>query len=375
MREIYLDYQSATPPLKSSLQEGLLCQQRYFGSPFSSHNKGQEALPLERRYTQSILSSLGANPSDHFYPFMSSTDAIDHLLLSYYLEEIKESGRHHLLALCTQDSFLSSPLKKMEALGCHIKRLPVDRHGQLTEQVLRDALSPRTALVSFSLADSATGMLQPIDMIARICQQENIPLHLDVSTALGKIPISFTDWGLTFLTFEGSLAFSPKGTAGLLIRDKALPLLQVHPSLPTLASLAKALEEVISKMESVQLETASLLLTLEEGILRSYPQAQVLFPHSGRLPHVTTIAFPGIHSDALLFLLNQKKVYASSGGGAWQRLAHLLPLCGIDPVVAHTAITFSLSFETTQEEIDIALQAIKECIETLLPLSCGGYPS
>ncbi|MEN9344177.1 MAG: putative cysteine desulfurase [Chlamydiota bacterium] len=369
MGEIYFDYHTATPPSKKALSAMQNSFESAWGSPLSPHSKGQELLPLMSRYTQTILSSMGALPSDTFSFFSTTLDAIEHLYFSFYLEKIQESGKNHILTLHTQESFFSSPLKKMEMLGCQIKRLPVNRFGQLELSTLNSAISPRTSLLSLSLADNATGMIQPIEQIAALCKEKGVFLHIDVSSAIGKIPILFEEWGADFITFDGSLSFAPRGTAGLITQGKKLPTIHTPVSVPMMAALATALQEVISHMDTVQLDTAQLICQLEQGIIEKYREAKVLFPSENRLPNITTIAFPKIHSDALLFLLNRKKMFASFGGSLSQRLSHHLALCGFDAEVSQTALSFALSFQTTQKDVEEAIAIIDTCLKTLLPLT------
>jgi len=99
---------------------------------------------------------------------------------------------------------------------------------------------------------------------------------------------------------------------------------------------------------------------LERGIIEGFPDAFVFFNDQERLPNVTAIAFPGVANESLLFCLNRLGVYACIGGGTFQQLGILLEASGVDPVIAHTAVSFSLSRQTTELEIDKAVSIIVE---------------
>lgn len=363
MGEIYLDSHRATPPLKTSVQQMALCVEKYWRGGSEEEERVSVA-------TVQILSFFGASAADRFHLFSSCAEAIEHLLLSYYLDSIRLSGKNHLLTLNTQEASTALAFKKMQELGCHVKLLEVSERGLLSAQTLQAALNPRVALFSFSLADLLTGMIQPIEEIVRVCHEAGVAVHVDVSGAVGKIPIAFEEWGVDFLTFDGSLCFAPGAVAGLIVKaDAPFKMPRARVAVAGIASLLEALREVMAKMQNVQLDTAFLSSKLESALIAQVPRAQALFGRAHRLPNVVTLAFPGIHSQALLFLLEQKKVYASIGGGSCQRLSHLLLSLGVDPLLAHSAISFALSFQTTAEQIDQAIAAIVDSVNSLSPLS------
>ena len=373
MKEIYLDNHSATRPLPASIEAWLPFLQRYFGSTTSSHQKGAELFAPLHEHTELLLASLGAHPSDRFYFFASHADAIEHLFFSYYLEQIRHSGKNHILTTNNEEAVILMSLKKLEELGCHGKTLPVNEEGKLTPALLKEAIKPRSSLLSLAWASGLTGVVQPIEELAQICKEKQIALHVDASYVIGKWPCFFHESGIDFLTFDGSFLHAPKGTAGLIIRDKtplSAPLSAMTGiSVGGIASLAKSIEIVQQKMDGMQLETARLRDLLEKGIVKGFPQAQILFKQQLRLPNCTAIAFPGVVSDALLFLLNRKKIYASLGGGHCQKLSHLLIASHVDPCLAQCALSFSLSFETTKEEIEQVIEAVVSSARHLSRLS------
>lgn len=373
MGEIYLDNHSATRPLPASIDALLGFLHRQWGSTTSPHQKGQELFDPLQTHVETLLISLGAHASDRFYFFASHADAIEHLFFSYYLEQIRHSGKNHILTTGIEEAAILMSLKRLEELGCHGKMLPVDKKGQLTSSVLKEAINPRSSLLSLAWASGLTGVVQPIEELAKVCKEKQIALHVDASYVIGKWPISFHESGIDFMTFDGSFLHAPKGTAGLLIRDKtplSAPLSSTTGmSVGGIAALATALETVQQKMDEMQLETTRLRDLFEQRILSGFPQAQILFKQSSRLPNCTTIAFPGVVSDALLFLLNRKKLYASLGGGHCQKLSHLLIASHVDPVLAQCALSFSLSFETTQEEVKQAADLIIAAAHQLSRLS------
>ncbi len=136
-----------------------------------------------------------------------------------------------------------------------------------------------------------------------------------------------------------------------------------------MAALAAAIQEGSQMFDHVCLETARLRDKLEKGILGGIGDATVFFQHVDRLPNCTAIAFPGVMGDALLYFLHRRGVYASIGGGHCQKLSHVLIASGVDPQLAQCALSFSLSFETTEEQIDEAIAIIVDSVWKLKGLS------
>lgn len=371
--KVYLDHHTATRPVASCIEAMLPFFREYWGSTTAPHQIGQELCVGLNRSIDSILNTLGAKKEDRFYFFPSSADAIHHLYQSHYFDSIRQTGKNHIVTTNIEEASVLMSLKRLEELGCRSKVLSVNSQGQLTKNILEEALRPRTSLVSVSWTNGLTGVIHPIADLADCCSAKDVRLHVDASYVIGKQYFRFEDLNVDFLTFDGSVLHAPKGTAGILVKEKTAfssPISSMM-GIPVgaVASLAKGLEEVQQVIDYVCLETARLRDKLEEGIQKGFPEAQVLFQQAERLPNCSAIAFPGVASEALLFLLNRRGIYASLGGGHSQKLSHVLAASGIDPILAQSALSFSLSFETKEEEIDEAIKIIIDCAHKLKNLS------
>ena len=372
--KVYLDHHTVTRPSSASIEAMLPFLKEHWGSTTAPHQMGQELFPSLNKGIEGILDACGAKPEDRFYFFSSNADAVSHLFLSHYFDSIRHTGKNHILTTNIEEAPVLMSLKRLEEVGCAGKILSVNGQGQLTKEVLEEALRPRTSLVSLSWANGLTGVIHPIADLAAACRANDVRLHVDASYVIGKHYFRFEDLPIDFLTFDGSLLHAPKGTGGMLIKEKTLfsPPLSSVTGMPVggIASLAHALQEGANLFDHVCLETARLRDKLEAGILKGLPDAQVVFQKAERLPNCSAIVFPGVVSDALLFLLHRKGVYASLGGGQCQKLSHILIASGIDETLSQCALSFSLSFETTEEEIDYAIKTIVECAQKLKELSC-----
>ena len=224
-------------------------------------------------------------------------------------------------------------------------------------------------MLSIALSSPLTGVIQPIADLARICKEKEILLHVDVSCALGKIFFSFEDFGIDFLTFEGTLFNAPKGTGGIIVRQglSLSPFIHGNPpfNVPFFTALSAAMKDKDGKLDYFCTEIARLRQKFEETIKEEIPEAVVFFQDADRLPNTSVIAFPKIASELLAFHLQRKGVFASFGGGMNQHLSSVLRTCGISADLALCALSFALSHETTEEEIDRTLSILIETIQEL----------
>lgn len=371
--KIYLDHHTATRPLSSCIEAMLPFFREHWGSSTAPHQMGQELLSVLHRSSERVLKLLGAKAADRFYFFSSSAEAIFHLYQSHYFDDVRHTGKNHIMTTHIEEAASLISLKRLEELGCAGKMLPVNAQGQLTKEVLGEALRPRTSLVSISWANGLTGAIHPIADLAEICHAKEVRLHVDASYVIGKTYFRFEDLDIDYLTFDGSVLHAPRGTAALIVKEKTIFSHPISSMIGTpvgsVLALTRALEEAGQRLDHLCLETARLRDKLEKGIQKGFPEAVVLFQKAERLPNCCAIAFQGVSSEALLFLLNRKEIFASMGGGHCQTLSHLLIACGIDETLAQCALSFSLSFETTEEEIDLAIKGIVECAHQLQTLS------
>jgi cysteine desulfurase len=373
----YLDNHTAARPSSRSVD----AQSRFFheswGAVTAPHQMGQDSYFALAKNVDEIVQELGGAKGDQFYFCHSGAEAVNAVFFSHYIEEVRESGRNHILTTNIEDAPALLSLKRLEKFHCVEKILPVNAQGQITKEMVEEAIKPRTSLLSLSWANSLTGVVHPVADIAEICRQKGIRLHVDASTAIGKLFFHFEDINIDYLTFDGSLIHAPKGTGGVIVKEGISfhPLVAGGANLHVggFAAIAAALSEASRNFDHLNLETARLRDMLETGIKRGFSDAEVLFKEVERLPNCTVIAFPGVESDALLYLLNRKGVYASMGGGQTQKLFHTLTACGTDPMLAHCALSFSLSYETTEEEIAFAIQTIVESAAKLQRCSAGVF--
>jgi cysteine desulfurase len=362
---IYLDHHSATRPCAAALERMEPFLQEHWGASFAPHKMGQELISaLDTRY-QMIYDLVGAQDQDRFVFTPSGAEAINQVFWSVFIERARKEGKCHLVVSSIEDAPTMQCAKRLEELGCTIKIVPVDAQGQIDLAQLASCISPRTALISVTMAHGLTGVIQPVEEIIQIAREKKVLLHLEASYALGKYPFTFD---ADYLTFSGDRIHSVKGSGGLFAKEAA-PLVPFvlggneqgglrggSFDIPSFMALSAAAQQA-----SLYLDTMALEVVRLRDLLESRVQGQPLYRDVLRLPNTSVIHFPKVHQEALLYLLNRKGVYANMGG----------PYCGHLSRIANDecALSFALSRMTTEEEIVRASELINEAVLQLQSLS------
>ncbi|MBI3508926.1 MAG: aminotransferase class V-fold PLP-dependent enzyme [Chlamydiia bacterium] len=347
------------------------------GPALDSLQRAWSDQPAIETQEQIIRDLVGASSEDAFVFTSSGAEAVTQVLWSVYMEAARKEGKCHFLASALEDLPTMQMLKRLEELGCFAKIIPVTPSGEIDLKKLPELISPRTALLSVQLAQALTGVIQPIEELVRITKERNILLHLDASYAVGKIYFSFADLGADYLTFSGeTLHASP--ASGALFAKPGAPLsplimggkgLRGGPlDLPAFLSLAAASGQASLSLERMSLEVARLRHLFETEMKRAC-NAQVLFADSYRLPNVSCLFFPGVHQEALLYLLSRKQIDASIGGRYPQHLHRLLQASHMDLSIAESSLSFAFSRMTTEAQILQAIPLIADAVATLRRIS------
>jgi cysteine desulfurase len=359
---IYLDNHSATIPCTAALEKMMPYLKEHWGASFAPHKMGQELLAnLEPNY-QILYDLVGAQETDRFVFTSSGAEAVGQVFFSVFLEEIRKTGKTHIIISEIEDGSTMKWARRLEELGCTVKLAPV-KEGLIDVDALKKLISPRTALISLTMAHGLTGVIQPVDEIVELATEKSVLLHLDATYALGKFPLSFKS---DYLTFSGDRIHSVKGSGGLFVKKNAplTPFILGSNEqagyrggafdIPSFMALSAAAAQALLYLDTMALEVVRLRDLFETSV-----QGKVLFKEAQRLPNTSLIAFEKVHQEALLYFLARKGVYASFGGAVNSHLSS----------IDETAVSFSLSRMTTEEEIVRAVKVINETVASLQEIS------
>lgn len=380
---IYLDNSTITRPSDRAISQLLPYLTDYWGHPLAPHRFGERLYPSIEESYRSIYKLLGAAPEDTIIFTSSGAEAVNQAIFSVYLQDMIKGGRTQFVTTAIEEAPALMAIGRLEEMGAKVKIAQPNSEGIVDAQAIGDQLSARTAMVSLSFANGMTGIIQPIQEIAMLCKERGVYLHVDLSHVIGKLKINLAELGVDFASMEGSLFHAPRGIGALFVRQGVELAALIAggmeqggyragcPNLPLMVAIAQAAKEALETNDLFCTEIARLRSKLEQGVLNAYPDAKILFPESLKLPHITVIAFPGIVNEAMLYRLNQANICASIGGGSAQQLSLILKSCKVEPMLALSAVHFSLSRETKEEEVDQAIVLISDIAKELRSLSVG----
>ena len=376
---LYFDHATATPcanEAKETLFEMMLS---YWESPWAPYSRGQKGVYKTQESLASIRACLGVGEDRTFLLTHSGAEATSIVLHGIEKRAHQDKKAVHIIAL------LSERLAVMHALDslrintqATIDLLPVGPKGYVEKEAIQEKLTKETALVLLPFADPFSGAFQPFDDIASLLRHQEIPLALDITLALKKTPLSLRDVDADFVTFDACLLGSPVGIGGLIHKNEknVAPFVKgdigSSDMVVRLALLSTLLDSMDKDVFHSCTETARLRDLFERLLQETIPSLSFLYQDEERLPSISTALFPKVKNEALLYLLEKRKLSASMCGADRQSIAPHLFERGFMPEKAYGAIRFSFAQTTKEEEIVSGVKRIREAYERLSSVSPRG---
>ena len=378
MRRVYLDNNATTPVLPEVFEAMRPYFSERFGNASSIHHHGQETRAAVEGARDSVAALLGCRASE--IVFTSGGTESDNLAIA----GLTVPGDHAITSSVEHHAVLHA-VKHLEKIGREITCLPVDGRGLVDPDDVRRALRPNTKLISIMMANNETGVLQPFEEIGRIAAEADVFFHTDAVQAAAKIPIDVARVGCDALSISGHKIHAPQGIGALYVRKatRLQPLFHGGrhersrragtENVPGIVGLGKAAELAVQGFERRDdQKLAALRDRLQQGILSQIDEAGVNGDGAVRTPNTTNIYFDHIDGEPLVIALDLKGLAVSSGAacssGAIEP-SHVLTAMGLRPDRARASVRFSLSKQTTQEDIDFALALVPETVARLRELS------
>jgi cysteine desulfurase len=353
-----------------------------YANPSSVHHFGQQARHAVETAREQVAAALGAVPRQ--VVFTGGGTEANALAIRGVLAA-RPAKRRFVTTAVEHDSVLRLA-EQLAAEGYDLVYLSVDRLGRLDLGEVESALNDQTALISVMHANNETGVIFPIEQIGEVAASRGVPLHVDATQTVGKLAVDVRKLPVSLLTLAAHKFHGPKGVGAVYVarRVKVRPLLHgghqekdLRAGTENVAGIVGtgvALQLALQHLEEENTRVRALRDRLERGILSSVPHSQVNGDVEHRLPNTSNISFEGLEAEAILMLLSNEGLCASSGSACSSgslEPSHVLQAMGIDPIVAHGAIRFSLSRFNTEDEVDRALEIIPRVIDRLRQLSPG----
>lgn len=380
--EAYLDNASTTQPLDSVRAIMKETLDACYGNPSSMHTKGIEAEQYIKHAKEIIASSLKVEQKEIIFT-SGGTESNNTALIGAAMANQRQGK--HIITTKIEHPSVHNPLIFLEEQGFEVTYLSVDCNGYVDMEQLKSSVREDTILVSVMYVNNEIGTCEKIDEISKVIKGMNPKtlFHVDAIQAYGKYKIYPKKLGIDLLSISGHKLHGPKGIGVLYIRDKikVRPLLfgggqqnnmrSGTENVPGIAGLGKAVEEIYKdhtdKMEK--------LYELKEHFIQMVNEIDGVTVNGvsdisvrDTAPHVVSVSFQGIRAEVLLHALEERGVYVSSGSACASnhpQLSGTLQAIGVKKDLLDSTIRFSFSVHTTVEEVDYAIEQVKQLLPML----------
>ncbi|MGA2527125.1 MAG: cysteine desulfurase NifS [Smithellaceae bacterium] len=380
MSIIYLDNNATTEVAKEVLEAMLPYFRDLYGNPSSMHSFGGQVAQQIREAREQVATLIGALPDEVI--FTSCGTESDNAAIRSALAT--RPDKKHIVTSRVEHPAIRALCAHLATQGYRVTELPVDKKGLLDLENMEKSLTPDTAIVSMMWGNNETGVIFPVEEAAHMAQERGILFHTDAVQTTGKIPINMKKNVIDMLSISGHKLHAPKGIGILYIRrgTKFSPfLIGGHQererrggteNTPSIIGLGKACELAAKNMEKENTYVQRLRDKLEKQILTKIPQSRVNGDTTNRLPNTTNISFEYVEGEAILLLMNEHGICASSGSACTSgslQPSHVLRAMGVPFTMAHGSIRFSLSIYNTEKEIDFVIDKMPAIIDRLRGMS------
>ncbi|RJT88406.1 cysteine desulfurase [Cryobacterium melibiosiphilum] len=371
---MYLDNAATTPVRSEVLTAMWPFLTSDFGNPSSHHRVGEAAAAALLGARQSVAHVLGCRPGDVI--FTSGGTEADNLAIKG-IALGSPRGRHLITSSIEHEAVLQSCDYLHRLHGFEITLLATDAAGLVDPDELRATLRPDTTLVSVQYANNEVGSVQDLSALAALTRAARVPLHSDAVQAAGWLPVNVVDLGVDALSLSGHKMGAPTGTGVLFVRGR----LPIEPLLHgggqergkrsgtenVAGAVAVATALRLAEGERLQAATsvARLRDTFTERVLRDTPGARLTGHRTRRLPGSASFVFPGTSGEAVLLELEARGVVCSSGSACAagsSEPSHVLTSMGFSADDAQTAVRFTLSARTSEQELETAAASVHESV-------------
>jgi len=383
MKEVYLDNNATTKVDEAVFEEMRPYFCELYGNPSSMHFFGGQVQGKVNEARQRVATLLGASTDEIIFTACGTES--DNAAIRSALEVF--SDRRHVITSRVEHPAVLTQCRNLTQKGYRVTEIGVDSAGRLDMDELKAAVDEDTAIVSLMWANNETGVIFPVEEAAAIAKSKGALFHTDAVQAVGKIPIDMSSSCIDMLSVSGHKLHAPKGIGVLYLR-RGTPfrpfLVGGHQeksrragteNAGAIIALGKACELAGVYMELENSQVKAQRDRLQDALMAAIPNARINGDGAQRLPNTTSIAFEFVEGEAILLLLSELGICASSGSACTSgslEPSHVLRAMGVPFTCAHGSIRFSLSRYTTDDEIDMVIRELPPIIQRLRQMSPFG---
>ena len=383
MKEIYLDNNATTKVDEAVFEEMRPYFCELYGNPSSMHFFGGQVQSKVTEARARVADLLGASPDEIIFTACGTES--DNAAIRSALEVFPE--KRHIITSRVEHPAVLTQCRNLTQRGYRVTEIGVDEAGRLDMEELKAAIDTDTAIVSLMWANNETGVIFPVEEAAALAKAKGALFHSDAVQAIGKIPIDMAGSSIDMLSLSGHKLHAPKGIGVLYVR-RGTPfrpfLVGGHQeksrragteNAAAIIALGKACQLAGQHMEAENTVVKAMRDRLQDALMAAIPHARINGDGAERLPNTTSIAFEFVEGEAILLLLSEFGICASSGSACTSgslEPSHVLRAMGVPFTCAHGSIRFSLSRFTTDAEIDTVIRETPPIIARLRQMSPFG---
>jgi cysteine desulfurase len=354
-----------------------------FGNAASrNHSFGWVAEEGVENARKQIADLIGANSKE--IVFTSGATESNNLAIKGVVEMYAERG-NHIITAATEHKAVLDTCKHLEKQGVRVTYLPLQGDGLIDLDMLRDAITDKTVLVSIMYANNEIGVIQNVTEIGKICKEKGVLFHTDGVQAVGKIPVNVIQDNIDIMSLTGHKMYGPKGVGALYVRRRN-PRVQISAQMdggghergmrsgtlnvPGIVGFGKAAalcqELMPVEAEKHRVMRDRLKAKLESSLEETYINGSM----TSRLPHNLNMSFAYVEGESLLMGINDIAVSSGSAcTSATLEPSYVLKALGLGDDLAHTSIRFGIGRFNTDEEVDYVANKMIEVVNKLRELS------
>lgn len=377
----YFDHAATTPVDPRVLQKMLPYFTENFGNPNSQHACGRRTAAAVDEARDTVAALIGAKPSEIY--FTSGGTESDNWALRGAAHANAERGKHLIVSAVEHPAMISTA-RELQKEGFEVTFAAVDEFGKVDLQKLKDSIRPDTTFIGVMTANNEIGTIQPIAEISALARERGITFFTDAVQAAGALKLNVKEPAVDMLSFSGHKFYGPKGVGVLYIRSgvrvgkiitgghQERSMRGGTTNVPGIVGLAEAFRLANEEMAQNNAHVSAIRDRFIARVLREIPYVKLNGHPKDRLPNNANFSFRYIEGESLLFSLDLAGIAVSSGSACSSgslEPSHVLLATGLPEGLAHGSIRFSFGKENTAEQIDIAVEKLKEIVVRLRNLS------
>jgi cysteine desulfurase len=357
---------NATTPLHPLAGEAMAEAAAVGGNPASPHRIGRRARQLLDDARERIAARLDAQPGEII--FTSGATEANNLAIAGLAGALPGP----IVVSAVEHPCVVEPVAWLQKQGWSVARIMPDADGFIGAIPVRQAITSQTRFAAIMLANHETGAINDVAAMTGL-----VPVHTDAAQAVGKIPVSFAQLGVATLSLSAHKFRGPVGIGVLIVRQgtKLGPLIRggtqqegrragTEP-VPLVVGMAAALEQAVKGLAAERERQARMRRRLAMALADLAVINGPGIDHPQVLPGTLNLSFPGCRSDLLLMKLDLAGISASTGAACASGAmlpSPVLAAMGITGERLRSAVRFSWSSATADDEFDAAIPLVRECV-------------